>query len=147
VTARGLGLLLLLGGVAALAGVPGAPAQEPAPPPAPAQESASRPQPPKKLPPHSHDLRILGTVFTPEGFSFRGVPVRVRRAGEKKFRWMDTTNSLGEFAFWLPPDLDYELVVQVRGFVEQTRPIEGKSGERFMRLSLQMQRTPGGDKK
>jgi len=35
----------------------------------------------------------------------------------------------------------------VRGFVAQTRPIEGKSGERFMHLSLQLQRTPGGDKK
>jgi len=151
VTTGRLGLLLVLGGVAALASASGARAQEPAPPAPPpaAQEPAPslQPQPQKKSPKHSHDLRILGTVFTPEGYSFPGAQVRIHRAAEKKFRWVDVTNSLGEFAFWVPLGAQYELVVQARGFEEQSRRIDADSGERFLRLSLRMQRAPEGKKK
>src|SRR6266705_1861939 len=65
-------------------------AQEPAPP-----ASAGTPQfpavtpnkPSKKKYSHVNDFLIRGTVFTDKALSFPGVQLRIRRAGEKKFRW------------------------------------------------------------
>jgi hypothetical protein len=102
-----------------------------------------------KPPKHSHanDLRILGTVFTPEGFSFPGAEVRIRRVGEKKFHGADVTNSLGEFALWVPLGAEYELLVRARGCAEQSRRIDGTSSERSLRLAIRMQPSSGGKNK
>ena len=48
---------------------------------------------------------ILGTVFNENAISFPDVQVRIRRTGEKKFRWDAYTNSRGEFAVRVPPGL------------------------------------------
>jgi len=36
---------------------------------------------------HANDFLVRGTVFTDKALSFPGVQLRIRRAGEKKFRW------------------------------------------------------------
>src|SRR5260370_21469366 len=89
-------------------------AQEPAPP---ALVSATTPEAPaatsnkpsKKKYSHTNDFLIRGTVFTDKALSFPGVQLRIRRAGEKKFRWECYTNSRGEFAVRLPQGSDYEM--------------------------------------
>jgi hypothetical protein len=77
---------------------------------------------------HANDFLIRGTVFTDKALSFPGVQLRIRRAGEKKFRWEDNTNSRGEFAIRVPQGTQYEMVVRAKGFAEQTRTIDARNG-------------------
>ena len=124
-------------------------AQEPAPPPpGPASTSqaptVSTGKPSKKKYSHANDFLICGTVFTEKALSFPGVQLRIRRAGEKKFRWESYTNSRGEFAVRVPQDSDYELVVRAKGFAEQTRTIAAKAGGNEQNVVFRMQPTAGG---
>ena len=120
----------------------------PAPPPSaaasPAGTSSSKPS--KKKYSHANDFLIRGTVFNEQALSFPGVQLRIRRPGEKKFRWESYTNSRGEFAVRVPQGADYEMVVRAKGFAEQTRAIDAKSGDYEGNLVFRMQRE-GGDKK
>lgn len=77
---------------------------------------------------HANDFLIRGTVFTDKALSFPGVQLRLRRSGEKKFRWEDQTNSRGEFAIRVPQGTEYEMVVRVKGFADQTRTIDARTG-------------------
>src|SRR5258705_2721929 len=77
---------------------------------------------------HANDFLIRGTVFTEKALSFAGVQLRIRRVGEKKFRWESYTNSRGEFAVRVPQGSDYEMVVRAKGYSEQTRAIDAKAG-------------------
>ncbi len=77
---------------------------------------------------HANDFLIRGTVFTDRALSFPGVQLRIRRAGEKKFRWEDQTNSRGEFAIRVPQGTQYEMVVRVKGFADQIRTIDARTG-------------------
>jgi hypothetical protein len=45
---------------------------------------------------------IFGTVWGPDSRPVAGVPVRIRRASEKKFRWELVSNRTGEFAQRVP---------------------------------------------
>lgn len=45
---------------------------------------------------------IFGTVWGPDSRPISGVPVRIRRASEKKFRWELVSNRTGEFAQRVP---------------------------------------------
>ncbi len=45
---------------------------------------------------------IFGTVWGPDSSPIAGVPVRIRRASEKKFRWELVSNRTGEFAQRVP---------------------------------------------
>lgn len=45
---------------------------------------------------------IFGTVWGPDSHPVPGVPIRMRRASEKKFRWELVSNSTGEFAQRVP---------------------------------------------
>lgn len=45
---------------------------------------------------------IFGTVWGPDSRPLAGVPVRIRRASEKKFRWDQVSNHSGEFAQRVP---------------------------------------------
>src|SRR5579859_3256357 len=99
-------------------------AQEPAPtaPQAasPAQSSSSaKAKKPKYS--HANDFLVSGTVFDPKGYAFPGVQLKIRRSTEKKFRWDDYTNSRGEFAIRVPQGSQYEMVVHMKGFADQTR--------------------------
>lgn len=77
---------------------------------------------------HANDFLIRGTVFTDKAIAFPGVELRIRRAGEKKYRWQDNTNSRGEFAIRVPQGIEYEMVVHTKGFADQTRTIDARTG-------------------
>src|SRR5947208_15740242 len=106
-------------------GVPFGMAQEPAPPSgptsAPRSPAASTSNPGKKKYSHAKDFLIRGTVFSEKALSFPGVQLRVRRAGEKKFRWESYTNSSGEIELRVPQVSDYESVDGAKGYSALTR--------------------------
>jgi hypothetical protein len=93
---------------------------------------------------HANDFLIHGTVFTDKALSFPGVRLRIRKAGEKKFRWESYTNSRGEFAVRVPQGSDYEMVVRAKGFEEQTRAIDAKTGANDGNVVFRMKPTVGG---
>ena len=115
-------------------------AQEPPPPEqpaAPASSSSSKPQ--NKKYSHANDFLVIGTVFTEKGYAFPGVELRIRRSNEKKFRWDSHTNSRGEFAVRVPQGADYEMIVHAKGFTDQTKSIDAKSGVAEARMVFRME--------
>jgi hypothetical protein len=123
-------------------------AQEPTPPsssaPASQGPGAASGKPGKSKYSHANDFLIRGTVFTDKALSFPGVQLRIRKAGEKKFRWESYTNSRGEFAVRVPQGSDYEMVVRAKGFAEQSRSIDAKAGGNEESMVFRMQPTAGG---
>lgn len=95
---------------------------------------------------HANDFLIRGTVFNAEALAFPGVQLRIRRAGEKKFRWQDYTNSRGEFAIRVPQDAQYEMIVRAKGFAEQAKTIDAKSGISDTNVVFRMEPVKGGKK-
>jgi hypothetical protein len=95
---------------------------------------------------HANDFLIRGSVFTDKALSFPGVKLRVRRAGEKKFRWENYTNSRGEFAIRVPQGSEYEMVVHAKGFADQTKIVDAKSTTADNNLVFRMQLAAGGKK-
>jgi len=98
----------------------------------------------KKKHSHANDFLIRGTVFTDKALSFPGVQLRIRRVGEKKFRWESYTNSRGEFAVRVPQGSNYEMVIQAKGFAEQTRTVDAKAGVNEESMVFRMQPATGG---
>jgi len=123
-------------------------AQEPpaSAPPAPPAPATAPSKPGKTKYSHKNDFLIRGTVFNEKALSAPGVQLRIRRAGEKKFRWESYTNSRGEFAVRVPQGSDYEMVVHAKGLAEQTRSIDAKNGGNEERLVFRME-LAAGDKK
>jgi Carboxypeptidase regulatory-like domain len=124
-------------------------AQEPTPAPSaapstPSAPASARSKPGKKKYSHANDFLIRGTVFTDKAFSFPGAQIRIRKAGDKKFRWESYTNSRGEFAVRVPQGSEYEMVVSAKGFAEQTRAIDAKSGGDETSMVFRMQLAAGG---
>lgn len=63
---------------------------------------------------------IFGTLWGPGEHPVYGVRMKLRRAGEKKFRWEAVSDHRGEFAFRVPAvKADYILVPDVK-------PLHGK---------------------
>jgi Carboxypeptidase regulatory-like domain len=124
-------------------------AQEPPPPPPQAPPPAQT-QPPDKLLKqsysHANDFLILGTIFDPKGYAFPGVQLKIRRSKEKKFRWDTFTNSRGEFAIRVPQGTDYLMVVHVKGFADQTRELDAKTGVSEARIVFRMESLAGEKK-
>jgi len=104
------------------------------------------PDAPQKRPRPCQRFLIFGTVFEESGFLLPGAEVRVRRAGEKKVRWRQTSDRRGEFAACVPPGAEYELTVTARGFEEQSRRIDARTGNRED-LVVRMKPLPEGEKK
>jgi hypothetical protein len=77
---------------------------------------------------HANDFLIRGTVFNEKALAFPNAELRVRRAGDKKYRWHSFTNSRGEFAIRVPKGAEYEMVVSTKGFNDQIRTFDAKSG-------------------
>jgi hypothetical protein len=124
-------------------------AQEPAPaaPPAPAASQPATPEKPQKQKySHADDFLIIGTIFDPKGYAFPGVELRIRRSNEKKYRWDSYTDSRGEFAVRVPQGSDYEVVIHVKGFADQTRELNAKTGVSEARIVFRME-SAGGTKK
>jgi hypothetical protein len=129
-------------------GIQLAAAQE-SPPPAAnqAQGPAPKPdQPVKKKYSHANDFLIRGTVFDDKALSFSGVELRFRREGEKKYKWETYTNSHGEFAQRVPQGANYEILVHVKGFVDQMRTVDANGGGIQENVVFRMQPIEG-DKK
>lgn len=124
-------------------------AQEPPPPSPQAPPSAPAPapdRPQKQKYSHANDFLIIGTVFDPKGYAFPGVELRIRRSTEKKYRWDSYTNSRGEFAVRVPQGSDYEMVIRAKGFADQTRALDAKTGVGEARIVFNME-SAGGEKK
>lgn len=94
---------------------------------------------------HANDFLIRGSVFTDKARAFPGVKLRIRRSGDRKFRWEDYTNSRGEFAIRVPQGAEYEMIVHAKGFVDQTKVVDAKSGIADTTLAFQLQ--PAGGKR
>jgi hypothetical protein len=109
----------------------GAPASQP--------QSSSSANSGKQKYSHANDFLIRGTVFTDKALSFPGVQIRIRRAGEKKFRWEDSSNSRGEFAIRVPQGTQYEMVVHAKGFADQAKTIDARSGSGENNVVFRMQ--------
>lgn len=140
---------LLCAAVSAMAFAMVLTAQEPAPPASAAasQESTTKTDKrDKKKNSHANDFLIRGTVFNEKALSFPGVELRVRREGKKKYQWETYTNSRGEFAMRVPQGANYEILVHVNGFVDQTRTIEAKNGRNEDTVAFRMQPMTGGKK-
>ena len=114
-----------------------------APQPAPA-ESSTKPQKQKNS--HANDFLIIGTVFDAKGYAFPGVELKIRRRNEKKYRWDSYTNSRGDFAVRVPQGSDYEMLVRAKGFADQTRALDAKTGVSEARIVFRME-AGGGDNK
>ncbi len=129
-------------------------AQDPVPPPpqappaptAPAPESTSSGKPQKPKYSHANDFLIIGTVFDAKGYAFPGVELRIRRSAEKKYRWDSFTNSRGDFAVRVPQGSAYEMVVHAKGFADQTRSLDAKTGVSEARIVFRMEVSEGGKK-
>jgi hypothetical protein len=95
---------------------------------------------------HANDFLVIGTVFTDKSYALPGARIRVRRDGEKKFRWETYTNSRGEFALRVPQGGEYEIVVLAKGFADQSNPVSAKSGISEDTVVYHMQPASGGKK-
>jgi hypothetical protein len=117
-----------------------------APPQAPAQESSSTSKHKSKIPP----FLILGTVFNEHALAFPGVEVKIRRKGEKKFRYDTYTNSRGEFAIRVPDGIEYEVVVREKNYKEQSQAVVANMADVEKRLVFKLEstkRAKAGDSK
>jgi Carboxypeptidase regulatory-like domain len=114
--------------------------------PAAGQAPTGTPESSSKKYSHIHDFLIRGTVFDEKAMAFPNVQLRIRRASERKFRWESYTNSRGDFAIRVPQGTDYEMVVHTKGFTDQTRAIDAKSGTSEESMVFRMAST-AGDKK
>ena len=113
----------------------------------PAQDSSSKSDKPNnKKYSHTNDFLIRGTVFNEKALSFPGVELRLRREGQKKYRWETVTNSRGEFAVRVPQGSNYEIVVHVKGYADQTRAFDAKGGGNDETVVFRMQPVTGETK-
>jgi hypothetical protein len=95
---------------------------------------------------HANDFLVIGTVFTDKAYAMPGARIRVRRDGEKKFKWETYTNSRGEFALRVPQGSEYEIVVLAKGFADQNGSVSAKSGISEDTVVYHMQPASGGKK-
>src|SRR5215467_259116 len=92
---------------------------------------------------HQRDFLIKGTVFTQEGLSYPGAQLRIRKTGEKSFRWKDATNSRGEFAIRVVQGSKYEVVASAKGCKEQTKSVDATGNQRVEEIVFHMEREGG----
>jgi hypothetical protein len=118
--------------------LPTAPQAAPAaPPPASTQESSSASKHKSKIPP----FLIIGTVFNERALAFPGVQVKIRRKGEKKFRYVTYTNSRGEFAIRVPDGIQYEVVIHQKNYQDQSQVVAANMADVQKRLTFKLEST------
>jgi hypothetical protein len=117
--------------------IPPSPPSSPAAPAAtpPAQESSSTSKHKSKIPP----FLILGTVFNERALAFPGVQVKIRRKGEKKFRYDTYTNSRGEFAIRVPDGIEYEVVIHQKNYQDQSQLVAANMADVQKRLTFKLE--------
>jgi len=131
-------LLFLPGLRAAQLPAPQPPSAPPESTPAP-QQAASGPDSSSK--PHRviPAFLILGTVFNEKDYAFPGVEIKIRRKGEKKFRYDLYTNSRGEFAVRVPDGIEYEVVVRQKKYKEQSQEVLANMADVQKRLTFKLE--------
>ena len=74
--------------------------------------------------PDQHDYALIyGTIWGPEDHPVPGVPVKIRRAQDKKAKWELVSNSRGEFAQRVPAGReDYVVEADVKMPKGQPKP-------------------------
>ncbi len=92
------------------------------------------------------EFLLFGTVFTGQGFALPGCELRVRRAGERKVRWEARSDRRGEFAIRVPVGNEYDMSVLAKGYQEQTRRVDARTGA-HKDLVFRLQPATGGKKK
>ena len=86
---------------------------------------ASATSAPQKLKPTDHYALIFGTVWGPDDHPVYGVTVKIRRARDKKPKWVLTSDHAGEFAQRVPAGkAEYEVWADLKG-------VKTRSGERL----------------
>lgn len=135
----GVGVLLLVF-AASLAAARETPPTSPGTAP---QDSSSKDKPTNKKYSHLNDFLIRGTVFNEKALSFPDVELRLRKEGDKKYKWNTYTNSRGEFAVRVPQGSNYEVLVHVKGFADQTKTVEAKGGGNEETVVFRMQPVTG----
>jgi len=125
------------------------PRQEPAPgaqtsAPAPAPATPSTKHALQKKHSHANDFLIHGTVFNDKALALPGAEIRIRKSGEKKFRWETRTNSRGEFAVRVPRGADYELAVRAKGFAAEMKTLDTKIAAREENTVFRLTPAPRG---
>jgi carboxypeptidase family protein len=113
------------------------PPPSPPPDPAPPQTESSTKS---KHVRHLDAFLVRGTVYDEKALSLPGAQLRVKRHGEKKYRWSTITNSRGEFAIRIPPGSDYELLAQARDFTDHTTAIDAKNQSSEDNMVIHMER-------
>lgn len=78
-------------------------------------------------------------MFTEKNYAFPGIPVHIRRKGEKKFRFETYTNSRGEFAIRVPTGIEYEVVVKEKKYKELTQEVAANMQDVQKRLTFKME--------
>jgi Carboxypeptidase regulatory-like domain len=111
--------------------------QPPAAAPPPTQESSSTSKHKSKIPP----FLIIGTVFNEHALAFPGVQVKIRRKGEKKFRYDTYTNSRGEFAIRVPDGIEYEVVIHQKNYQDQSQVFAANMADVQKRLTFKLEST------
>jgi len=106
-----------------------------APPAAPTQESSSSSKHKSRIPP----FLIIGTVFNEHALAFPGVQVKIRRKGEKKFRYDTYTNSRGEFAIRVPDGIEYEVVIHQKNYQDQSQVVAANMADVQKRLTFKLE--------
>jgi hypothetical protein len=118
-------------------------AQEPPPPvpadPAPPQTESSTKA---KHVRHLDAFLIRGTVYDEKSLSLPGAQLRVKRHGEKKYRWSTVSNSRGEFAIRIPQGSEYELLTQAKDFTDHTTAVDAKNQSSEDNMVIRMARPP-----
>lgn len=110
------------------------------------RNSSSKEKPNKKKYSHANDFLIRGTIFNEKALAFPEVELRLRKEGEKKYKWETYTNSRGEFAVRVPEGSNYEILAHVKGFADQTRTVEAKGGGSEESVVFRMQPVTGDAK-
>ncbi|HLW84498.1 MAG TPA: hypothetical protein VKR60_04735 [Candidatus Sulfotelmatobacter sp.] len=78
--------------------------------------AASVPLPAASKPSKKEYALIFGTVWGPDDRPVFGVPVKIRRAQDKKPKWQVYSDHHGEFAQRVPPgEADYILTADLKG--------------------------------
>lgn len=74
--------------------------------------------------PNKHDYALIyGTVWGPDDHPVAGVPIRIRRASDKKFKWDRVSDNNGEFAQRVPAGReDYVVEADIKMPKGQPKP-------------------------
>jgi carboxypeptidase family protein len=116
-------------------------------PPAPSSASSSKTGNASKKHSHADDFLILGTVFSSQALALPGAELRIRRAGENKYRWKTVTNSRGDFAVRVPQGASYEVLAGGKGFAARTLTVDAvHTGDTQQRISIRLEPATGGTK-